>query len=832
MARGRDVLVTASAGTGKTAVLSGRCVNIVADKSVCPNVWSILVLTFTDAAAEQMRSRIAGQLRSAFAQSGDKHLQHQIMLLQGADISTIHSFCRRLITEHFHKLGLDPAFGIIDADEQKLLKAEIIEKTLDWAWRQGDLAPALEQLLYRRQLRTNDGFAAKLIGLSDFLDSVGSREQWYERAIRLAEPDAFNGELGREQKRIVGKRLSAVLNQLRHCQRLYENEAPGGKWTAKCREDYAGPIEQCIELLEKDDWDRCVDLIRNYKKPRVGKPKDISAEIAEIIKITVKDAVDAVEQLRGLAVLNPDYLDSVGGSVGVQTKVVIELVRNFARFYGLAKQAINCLDFADLEHYALRLLSDGELSQDPPTPSETALALRQKYRYIFVDEYQDINPVQQKILDLLRGRDNVFVVGDVKQSIYAFRGAEPEIFLNCLKSASADSENAEGPRRVDLNENFRSSKGILDFVNKVFERIMTASFTRIDYDESAKLKPALKDDPENTPASDAEAVVELHIVDEKAGRGGFDEHDNADRDDSNITTSRQRQAAMIARRIKEMVGADGGAAEFEIYDRREDVTRAVEYRDIVILMRSPSKRANDYVEILQLAGVPVSSDASAGYFQTTEITDMLCLLKVLDNPQRDIELAAVLRSPFFGISDSDLAKIKIHGRANEQCRNFHDCVLCYSQSGADSDLAGRIERIIAAINRWRRVARRGSLGDLVWQVYRETGFVSFVSALPNGRTRRANLLKLHDRAIQFEGFGGGRGIASLTRFVGFLERLIEAGRDWSGAEAQDAFENAVRIMSIHKSKGLEFPVVFLAELDSAFNKTDLHKDLLADAERA
>jgi ATP-dependent helicase/nuclease subunit A len=245
-------------------------------------------------------------------------------------------------------------------------------------------------------------------------------------------------------------------------------------------------------------------------------------------------------------------------------------------------------------------------------------------------------------------------------------------------------------------------------------------------------------------------------------------------------------------------------------------------------MRSLAKKANDYVEIFRLAGVPVNCQATAGYFEATEITDMLCLLKVLDNPQRDIELAAVLRSPFFKISDTELAKIKIHSRAGEQYKNFYDCVLEYSASGTDTKLAGRLKGALEQVEQWRSVARSGSLADLIWHIYRQTGFLSFVSALPSGEARRANLLKLHERAIQFEGFVSSIGKFSLGRFVEFVEELQEAGQDWSPAEPDSSVENAVRIISVHKSKGLEFPVVFLAELDSQFNKRDIQDDFLAD----
>ncbi|MGB2807417.1 MAG: UvrD-helicase domain-containing protein, partial [Sedimentisphaerales bacterium] len=621
-ARGSDVLVTASAGTGKTAVLSGRCVDIVGDKT---DVWSMLVLTFTEMAAEQMRSRIAEQLRDAFLKNQNPHLRHQLILLQGADISTIHSFCKRLITEYFYKLGLDPTFRVIDADEARLLKAEVLERTIDWAWEQSNLVPALQQLLSRRDLRTNDGFLSKVIELSDFLDTVVSRQNWYEQAIRLAEvANPFTTELGRKQKQIIAEKLGHILNQLQHARKLYQNEIPDGQWSADCDDTFIKPVAQCIELLKADDWDRCAAQIRNFSKPRVNKPKEPSKKVAELIQKTIKNAVDAFEKLSELAIINPDYLDRVSGSAGLQTKVLVELVKKFEGFYSNAKRAINCLDFADLEHYALKLLTDEKSSEPKLSASETALALRRRYKYIFVDEYQDINPVQQAILDMLSGEGNVFVVGDVKQSIYAWRGAKPEIFIKRLKPASVELAKAPNGLRVDLNANFRSAKGILDFVNKIFTRIMTASFANIDYDESAKLKPALEGESKAQAPGDSKPVVEFHILDET---GSVQDVQNQEKIESSgyenpgVVSARQRQAAMISRRIRQIVGADTGKCEFQIYDKHQDCLRDVEYRDIVILMRSLAKKANDYVEVLRLAGVPVSCEATAGYFEATEISD-------------------------------------------------------------------------------------------------------------------------------------------------------------------------------------------------------------------
>jgi len=830
-ARGSDVLVTASAGTGKTTVLSDRCVDIVSDKSICPDVRNILVLTFTEAAAEQMRSRISERLQILFGEKPDNHLRRQIMLLQGADISTIHSFCKRLITEYFYKLGLDPAFGVIDADEQKLLKTEALDKTIEWAWRQSNLRNALERLLYRRDLRANDGFLAKIISISDFLDGVVSPEDFCERAKQLAEAvNPFETDIGERQKQIVADKIRAILNQLQHAQQLAESRATADQ-TRWLRNTHIKPVAECLELINSGRWDRFTEAIRNFNKPRTYRPKSIPEPIADLLRITAKKAVEDFTNLLNLAILNPDYLENLSGLAGLQTKVLIELVKKFNRIYGHTKKVLNCLDFADLEHYALKLLTTGDSWEDELKPSETALLLREKYRHIFVDEYQDINSIQQWILKMLSPGGNILEVGDVKQSIYAFRGAQPDIFLEQLKKASDKPEKAPRGLRVDLNLNFRSAKGILDFVNRIFSRIMTVSFTKIDYDESAHLRPALVDESELRPLSDSVSVVEFHLLDKIEKDHDFTDENNNDsgsEENPNLVTSTQCQAAMIARRIKQMVGADSGKPEFQIYNNQKDVYRDVDYRDIVVLMRSLAKKANDYVEIFRLAGVPVSCQAAAGYFQATEISDVLCLLKVLDNPQRDIELAAVLRSPFFKVSDTNLAKVKIHGRASGQHKNFYDCMLGYCDSGTDKKLAAKLDAIDKKLKHWRTIARRGNIADVLWQVYRETGYLSFVSALPNGQARRANLLKLHDRAIQFEGFASSAGIPSLTRFVEFIEKIQETGQDWAPAEPQASAGNSVRILSVHKSKGLEFPVVFLAELNSPFNKSDIQADILTD----
>jgi len=832
-ARGGDVVVTASAGTGKTAVLSGRCVNILSDKSVCPDVGSILVLTFTEAAAEQMRSRIAGRLKEAFFERQDAHIRRQLMLLQSADISTIHSFCKRLITEYFYRLGLDPTFSVIDADEQKLLKTEVLEKSIDEVWHQSSIRGPLEQLLYRRDLRTNDGFLNRIIELSNFLDGVISREKWYQKAVQLAEArDPFANGLGKQQRQIVAGKCRSILNKINHARKLCEIQGGDAGWDQKLKDSHVAPVSECIEILKAGDWDKCAEAIMNFQKPTTRKPKDLPEAVAALIQSIARDAVNEFAELSELATVNPNYHDRLGGMVGQQAGVLVELVKTFDKLYNKAKRSVNCLDFADLEHYALRLLSDQATSDNEVVPSQTALALRQKYKHISVDEYQDINAVQQRILEMLSPGGNALKVGDSKQSIYAFRGAKPDIFLEQVKQSSSEPANAANGLRVDLNVNFRSKKGILDFVNDIFSRIMTEPFTKIDYDDSSMLKPGPADKTGSSAPEGKQNIIEFHILDKignsensQAEQAGESEDENQD-----IVTSRQSQAAMIAKRIRQMVGADTGKAEFQVKDEQTGTERDVEYRDIVVLMRSLAKKANDYVEIFRLAGVPVSCQTTAGYFEATEINDFVALLKVLDNPQRDIELAAVLRSPIFKVTDTELAMIKLHNKTQQQHKSYYDCVLEYRLSGSDAGLAGRLDKILSRIEQWRTVARRGKLADLIWRIYSQTDFLSFVSALPNGQAHRANLLKLHDRAIQYENFAGSTvSIPSLTRFVDFIEKLQEAGQDWAPAEPQSSVGNAVRILSVHKSKGLEFPVVFLAELESKFNKRDIQADCLIDA---
>jgi len=807
-----DVLVTASAGTGKTAVLSERCAQLLADTKLA-NASEIVVLTFTEAAAEEMLSRIAETLRKKFLQSRDTAIRHQLLLLDAAHISTIHAFCKRIITENFHTGGVDPEFRIIDEDERALLKSQILDEVIEQAWADDALSQGLDKLLYRRNIQsTGKNFLKTIIEASTFLDSVASADDFFERAQILAEAASLSvNALAKKQQQIILEKLQQCKSQIEYSMVLDAKATEGGHWAGLLVDGLLGPINKCIGAIEEGDFETCAKVIREFSWKRFTvKPKHLSKDQADAIKAPAAKAKDAIKGLKDLAIVCERYDEVVGVSAGLQTKVLIELVKRFDRKYRDAKKGFNCLDFADLEHKALKLLNEN---------AAVAQSLQRKFKYIFVDEYQDINAVQQAILNKIQRGDNTFVVGDAKQSIYAFRQAKPGIFLDRLKTADGGTG---APLRVDLSDNFRSRKPVLDFMNMVFAKIMTEGLSSIEYDQRSYLKAGFEYEPAEKDAK----FVEMYILDEEVSEKTEDNEKNI-RFKGQVSAG-QRQASFIAKRIKRMVGE----AEFKIYDKDADVYRPVEHRDIVILMRSPSNRAAEYVEVFELAGIPVSSQNCSGYFEATEISDCLCLMKVLDNPRRDIELAAVLRSPFFRVTDTELAVIRKFGDSAQSKPSFYDRMTLYCERGNDEGLRDKLCGISEQLNMWRRLVRRGSIADALWQVLRDTGYLSFVSALPNGKQRRANLLKMHDRAIQFEGFAGvaANQSTSLGRFVEFIEKLLAHDKDWAPAEPETSAQNAVRIMSVHKSKGLEFPVVFLAELNNKFNKKDSTNDCLFDAD--
>jgi len=818
---GRDVLVTASAGTGKTAVLSQRCVERICDSVNPVDADRLLVLTFTEAAAEEMKIRIAEKLSVAFENEGSGRLRRQLVLLDAAYIGTIHGFCKRILTEYFYLSGLDPRFGILDPDQRDIIRVESMNEALELAWNDESLAIQLQALFDCRNLRnTNASLPASLLWVANYLDSLPSREAFYQSALKAVSDDPAGRQvMDKLMCEGLSRHLQTALDRLHEAQRC-DHLLTGGQYLSDYINLILSQLHPCLMDLNRGKLASAATALCQVdygRMPSLSKKLDVDKTIAEKIKNEVTQSRDAIKKLKDLVFVHPDYIAAIAPQVQTQTEACIALLRLFDERYIRRKQSLNVLDFADLEHQMLALLQ---------AQSIVGQKLRDRFEYVFIDEYQDINSVQREILRQVSRPGNLFVVGDVKQSIYAFRQSRPEIFLEQLAAAADNTAVANMPLRVDMNHNFRSRQEVLTFANRVFGRIMTQAVAGLDYDKRSELIAGLNYPP--LEEASANRVVELHLLDEdnpedKPPQEDADEDtESAESDDSiDTVTAVQRQAAMIARRIRQIVGADTGRPEFQVYDKSTGQMRDVRYSDIVILMRALSHRASEYVELLRLAGIPVSSQNQCGYFAATEVADCIALFKTLDNPLQDIELAAVLRSALFRFTDSELAAMRLF--ANQKKHNdasYYDVVAGYSQNGPQAALRQKAADTLDTLESWRRQSRRTPLSELLWRIYETTSLLAFVSALPNGRQRRANLLKLHDRAIQYESFadpGQGRNVSG---FAAFLEKLLEQETDWAPAQPDNFAENAVRIMSVHKSKGLEFPVVILAELNWPMRKQD------------
>jgi ATP-dependent helicase/nuclease subunit A len=735
------------------------------------------------------------------------------MRIDIADISTIHSFCRKIISDNFYRLGIDPAFNIIEGDEQKLLREEILAGVVEKAWESENISAELKNMLEGRDPDLKKGVLKNIYAIDEFLNSLVDPEKWIDMNGR-----DNSGLLRQRLIEILHRRID-VCRSLCDQARMLDGKLVGGFYKQDIQDfrDGLDTLEEFVKTGSRKDIDSQLDHLRDIKfksRPRNTPEEDYVNARSPVTEIAKKKILEKLKK----ELVCADMLGAVEESAAKDTAALLAVVEMFRQEYKQRKQELKCLDFGDLERLALKVLSC-----DDGSPSPVAQELREHYQYVFVDEYQDVNKVQDRIVELVSAGANRFIVGDVKQSIYSWRQARPELFLSRLDNAAKS-----GATNIYLNENFRCRRGVVDFVNFFFGRLMSRNVAGMDYDKEASLAFGAswylpldevcrkKDTCSN----------ELHIVSSaQAFQSQGSPDDDGDGEDMlEQTTSNQRQAAVIARRIRELVGDDKNAPELKIA-RKDTSLIDVSYGDIVILLRSLKGRVNDYVDVLRQFNIPVEASVTGNYFESPEVNDCLCILKVLDNPMRDIELAASMRSPIFGFSDSELLEIR---GAAKSSKAFYNCLLDYTVNGADAALIARIGEMLKTLEDWRQMACRSHLAQVLWLMLRHNDFLSFVSALPGGLQKRGDLLKLHERAIQFEGFVSTRGNPSLGRFVDFIERLRDSEGDWSQAEADTPQSGSVRIMSIHKSKGLEFPVVFMPAMERGFNITDTKEICLLD----
>ncbi|MFI4913312.1 MAG: helicase-exonuclease AddAB subunit AddA [Sedimentisphaeraceae bacterium JB056] len=805
-----DVQVAASAGTGKTAVLSHRCIDLLLDDQRPADIDKILVLTFTEDAAAEMKERIARTLAKEAKGANRARLKSQLLKIDIADISTIHSFCRKIIADNFYRLGIDPSFTIIEGDEQRLLRQEILADIVELAWESETLTNDLRAMFEGRDPDLKKGVLKNIYSIDEFLNSLVDPERWMAMCY-----EDNSEKLWDSLSQILMQEVDICRSLCRHAISLDESLTDGHyQQNFLDFENGLSGIEESIKANDRAEIESKIDELvsmRFKSRPRGSDETLYNSVRYPVAEIAKKKILTKIKNELAPA----DVFDLIENSTRQDTAAIIGITKMFREEYRKRKQQLKCLDFGDLERLALQLLTNEDGS-----PSDVAKELREHYQYVFVDEYQDVNKLQDRIVELVSRGGNLFIVGDVKQSIYSWRQARPELFLNRIKNSSQS-----GADNIYLNDNFRCRKGVVDFVNLTFSELMTSDVAGMDYDENAALGFGAKWylPLEDVCRDQTPCCNELHII--TSEDSGVDEED--DDSDMSLQSTNQKQAMVIAKRIQQLVGGNDGCGEMRIAGR-DGLLRDVQYGDIVILLRSLKGRVNDYVDVLRQFNIPVEASVTGNYFESPEVNDCLAILKVLDNPMRDIELAAAMRSPVFGFSDSELYEIRKN--ADNDIKVFYNCVLDYTLRGGDDILVCKLKEMLEVLESWRELASRSYLAQVIWQILRHNDYLSFVSALPGGLQRRGDLLKLHERGIQFEGFVSTQGNPSLSRFVDFIERLRESEGDWSQAETDTGQSSSVRIMSIHKSKGLEFPVVFMPAMEKSFNLMDVSETCLLDEE--
>ena len=783
--RGRSLIVCAAAGSGKTAVLVERIVQLV--KEGCP-IEQMLVVTFTNAAAGEMRMRIGDALSRAAQERPE--LAAQVMALSRASISTLHRFCGNLLREHFQALGVDPGFRIGDEQECGVLSRQAMEDSLYACYDVGS-----DDFLAADACYEQEQLSELARGVYGFMMTRPDPQAWLDGAIAAcrADADALDGGMA---VRILLQDAGMQLEQL---------HADAVDTRSLCRVD-GGPMhyeQACaddVSLIDAllDAQARGYEALRaaltDIKYAALGRKKKgdlFDEDIAERIKVrraAMKKAVGALEESFALPLCDAaaDMAMTVAPLAGVA-----ELVRTYEALYTAAKRRRGVMDFNDLEHGALAALKHEEVWQ----------ALAAQYRYVFIDEYQDSSAIQEAIIGSFAAQDSLFLVGDVKQSIYRFRQAEPTLFLE--KAALFDRADIPYARRIDLQNNFRSRANVLHGTNAVFSSIMRRDVTEIEYDEREMLIPGL-------PAREDDPPLEMHVVYQQEAA-----EETVEDEDGEEAGSVEREAMIAAERIKALVG-------MPFYDAKAGGERPLTYRDMAVLMRVARDQAPRAAAILQAEGIPVFCDAGEGYFEIPEIRSMLALLRVVASGAQDEALIASLRGPALGLEESELAAIRVF--APDRHTPYHEAVRRYREEQDDA-LSARLRAFEEKLAFWRLCARHQGVDRLIERIYRETGVLAKAGALPGGASRQANLHLLVSRARTFMASQGG----SLTAFLRYTDRL-RAGGDSMTASAIGEAEDVVHIMTTHKSKGLEYPVVIVLGMGRKMNTRALKGTLLMHSE--
>lgn len=822
-AKDQDILVAAAAGSGKTAVLVNRIIEKILDEDHPLDIDRLLVVTFTNASAAEMRHRIGDALEAAIAEQPDSHhLRRQLSLLNKAMISTLHSFCLNVIRKYYYLLHIDPSFRIADDTEIALLRDEVLNDVLEEEYGAED-----HQAFYRlvdtfTNDRSDTALEDLLHRLYDFSRAHPQPDKWLDKLVEMYDVDEtmeiedlpfIDGLLLDIQLQLDGAK--ALLEEAYEMAQLPSGPAPRAE---NYLDDLA--IIERLHCAKEESWQ---DLYKemnewSFSRAKACRGDAFDQELVKDADQLRKNAKAMLEKMKKeLFSRRPEgFLKDMQEMKEVLTALVA-LVKKFAVRFQEMKIEKGIVDYADLEHYSLEILADMNESSSHIQPSDAALSYRELFAEVLVDEYQDVNLVQETILQLVTADSeadgNLFMVGDVKQSIYRFRLAEPNLFLT--KYRRFNSKGDQTGLRIDLSNNFRSRSEVLAGTNYIFKQLMGVKVGEMAYEQDAELiKGAAYPETEPYPIE----VALIDRADDTVDMDDAETSENMNFDKQELEQS-QLEARFIAKKIKRLI-----AEKMPIYQPKTNSFRPIQYQDIVILLRSMAWTPQ-IMEELRHEGIPAYANLSTGYFDATEVAIMLSLLQVIDNPYQDIPLAAVLRSPIVGLDEEELAAIRLRSRQ----ATYYEAVkqfLEQTPKNEQNDLYEKIVLFFELLDEWRDLAREGALSSLIWQLYRDTRFYDFVGGLPGGKQRQANLRALYDRARQYE----ATSFRGLFRFLRFIERMQERGSDLGVARALSEQEDVVRLVTIHSSKGLEFPVVFIAGLGRKFNMMDLNNAYLLDKE--
>ena len=812
----QTLLVAAAAGSGKTAVLVERIITRLKDMENPLSVQELMVVTFTKAAAAEMSARIGVALAKAMESTDDKALQarleRQLNLLPSAHISTLHSFCQWVIRSYFYKLDIPPTARIGNEAEMALLKQEVLENLLKEAY-ENNTYGIFDLSDFFSDDKSDAGLQDKVLSLYEFAMSQSNPDGWMRHAVEpykaAQEQDLRDTLWGRAMWDDQQAEIDRIADRIEQMEPLLESPVGPKKWDKVYQEQLAA----LAQLKGAQTWSDMVDVCRNLDT-------FTKASFTSLGKALEKGEVDGAlaDEFKSLGSQNKDSLKGMkNGLFHIDESVLqqqfkdqyplihnlVELTIAFHKAYDEAKKEQGIMDFSDLEHLCLALLVEPG-TEDDPQPSEVALELQDTFKEIMVDEYQDTNGVQETIINLISRVDNRFYVGDVKQAIYSFRMADSSLFMNKYNTYGLMNDAVE--RRIDLAKNFRSHENILTTTNFIFYQIMTQEAAELDYGEKESLIPGRI--VEEAPSDWVGGAVELHLLD-TSDTNRSDETEGDSETAGDEPENNERELDFIIQKIKEL------HASKKQVQNADGSFRQIQWRDFAVLRRSLAGWGTRAVAAMRQAGIPAVVNERDGYFEAQEIQLLLSLLQIIDNPEQDLPMAAVLHSGLVGLDANELGALRLTGDGS-----LWSVMSLYAEQAQEE----RLLQFIAHIERWRTLSRRHGVADLLWDIYETLDYVNYVGAMPNGLVRRANVMALYERAKGFE----SSGFRGLFRFLRFVESLRDSNQDMAVANVVTEADDVVRLMTIHKSKGLEFPVVFLSGVQKKFNTMDFNSPLLVD----